>query len=66
MIYFDQKSKTGVIARIENYLSSAGYLFVGHSEGLQGVNTRLRSISPGVYASIPDDVGKGRATSRTV
>lgn len=51
MIYFDQQSKGKVLARIERYVSSIGYLFVGHSESLQGLETKLRTVAPSVYAA---------------
>lgn len=51
MIYFDQESKTKALARIERYVAPTGYLFVGHSESLQGLQTKLRSVGPSVYAA---------------
>jgi chemotaxis protein methyltransferase CheR len=50
MIYFDQNSKTRAIDRMLRHLSPTGLLFVGHSEALQQVTTRVKSIAPSVYA----------------
>lgn len=52
MIYFDQESKIKVVSRLERFLSPCGYLFVGHSETLQGLDSGLRPVSPSVYASM--------------
>ena len=58
MIYFDQKAKRKVLAKIENRLSPGGYLFVGPSESLQALGIALRPIIPSVYAKCED--GKKR------
>lgn len=50
LIYFDQDSKSRAMDRIMRHLSSSGLLFVGHSEALNQVTTRLKSIAPSVYA----------------
>jgi chemotaxis protein methyltransferase CheR len=50
LIYFDQNSKARAIDRILRHLAPAGLLFVGHSEALNQVTTRLKSIAPSIYA----------------
>jgi chemotaxis protein methyltransferase CheR len=60
MIYFDQNSKTRAIDRMLRHLSPTGLLFVGHSEALQQVTTRLKSIAPSVYA-MADGTNNGAA-----
>ena len=49
MIYFDEETQQRLIARLTDLLSPGGYLFVGHSEGLTGVNHALRYVQPAVY-----------------
>lgn len=44
MIYFDLAEQERVIAKFHSYLSSEGYLFVGHAETLQGLNDNFRFI----------------------
>ena len=49
MIYFDTPTKREVVARILRHLRPGGYLFVGHSESLNGVNETLKTVVPSVY-----------------
>src|SRR6185369_17688916 len=42
MIYFDQETRRRVVARILRHLRPGGYLFVGHSETLNGVSDQLK------------------------
>ena len=49
MIYFDKKTQEALIQKIANYLSSGGYLFVGHSESLMGLSHPLSYVRPAVY-----------------
>jgi chemotaxis protein methyltransferase CheR len=49
MIYFDQPGQESVVNRLEPYLEPDGYLFIGHAEGLAGVEHSLRYIQPAVY-----------------
>ncbi len=49
MIYFDQKTKQQVVARMLPMLRSNGYFLVSHSESLNGVTDALRVVSPSVY-----------------
>jgi len=55
MIYFDQRSKSKVLAGILRHLSPRGYLFVGHSESLQGLDTSLRAVTSSVYSGVQGD-----------
>ena len=55
MIYFDQKSKNKVLATLLGHLSPRGYLFVGHSESLQGLDTSLRPVTSSVYSRFGKD-----------
>lgn len=50
LIYFDQASKSRVIARLVQHLDPTGLLFVGHSESLNGITDALRAVRPTVYS----------------
>ena len=49
MIYFDKPTQEAVVNRICGHLRSGGYLFVGHSESLAGLNVPLRQAAIAVY-----------------
>ncbi|OBS09872.1 CheR family methyltransferase [Acidihalobacter prosperus] len=49
MIYFDLPTKQALIARLIARLRPGGYLFVGHSESLNGVTSELIVEAPSIY-----------------
>ena len=49
MIYFDHDTKCRVIERLVPQLKSGGYLFVSHSESLNGISDKFNLISPSIY-----------------
>ena len=49
MIYFDVPSREAAVKRLSKHLAPGGYLIVGHSESLLGVNHGLVSVKQGVY-----------------
>jgi chemotaxis protein methyltransferase CheR len=49
MIYFDQPTQERVVNRLVSFLEPGGYLFVGHSERLAGINHTLRLLKPAIY-----------------
>ena len=49
MIYFDKPTQERLVCRLAEHLEPDGYLFVGHSESLAGVNHPLTYIRPAVY-----------------
>lgn len=49
LIYFNKEIQTGIIERCWNVLRPGGYLFLGHSETLQGMITQFRYVIPSVY-----------------
>lgn len=56
LIYFDLASKRRVIQHFYNNLLPHGYLFLGHSESLYGVNDEFRLIHlPGATAYVKGD-----------
>ena len=44
MIYFDDEERKRVIDKFHRSLNSGGYLFLGHSESLQGVDARFEFV----------------------
>ncbi len=49
MIYFDRDVQQRVVAMLERHLNPGGYLFISHSESLNGVTHGLRWIAPAAY-----------------
>ena len=46
MIYFDRAVQQRVVAALERHLRPGGYLFISHSESLNGITHGLRWIAP--------------------
>ena len=49
MIYFDRPTQEELIQRLKSKLTPGGYLMVGHSESLTGINHGLKMIRPATY-----------------
>jgi chemotaxis protein methyltransferase CheR len=49
MIYFDRPMREGLVGELERLLRPGAPLFIGHSETLNGIATRLRAERPSVY-----------------
>lgn len=49
LIYFDPETKKRVIANLTRRLKKNGWLIVGHSESLNGIQKVYRTIAPSVY-----------------
>lgn len=49
MIYFDRPTQEKLVNKFYRYLRPGGYLFIGHSESLQWVNHRFKSVAPTIY-----------------
>lgn len=49
MIYFDHTVRQKLISEIERLLKPGGYLLVGHTETLTGIDTSLETVSPSIY-----------------
>ena len=49
MMYFDKATQQNIVQRLGVSLEPGGYLFVGHSESLTGVQHGLRYICPAIY-----------------
>jgi chemotaxis protein methyltransferase CheR len=52
MIYFDNETKRQVVARLAEKLHPGGYLIVGHSESISGLNPDLQPVRPTIYRRI--------------
>jgi chemotaxis protein methyltransferase CheR len=52
MIYFDRKTQEQLIPRLAEQLVPGGYLMVGHSESLVGIQHQLKSVRPSVYQNV--------------
>ncbi len=49
MIYFDHAVRSRIIGEAYRLLRPDGYLLIGHSENLSGIETPFRSVRPTVY-----------------
>ena len=49
MIYFDRPTQEMLVNRYYENLASGGYLFIGHSESLSGINHRFEYVKPTIY-----------------
>lgn len=49
MIYFDKPTQASVVSKFYNCLDNGGYLFIGHSESLTGLEHAFKYIEPSVY-----------------
>jgi len=51
MIYFDRPTQEQLVRQLCRYLVPHGYLLIGHSESLNGLDVPLRCLSPSIYQS---------------
>jgi len=49
IIYFDRETQKALFNNFYDHLNPGGYLFIGHSESLHGINDRFRLVVPTVY-----------------
>ena len=49
MIYFDKKTQERLVNKFYHCIIPGGYLMIGHSESLTGVNHPFKYIQPSVY-----------------
>jgi chemotaxis protein methyltransferase CheR len=49
LIYFNAETKRDVISRVASVLRPGGWLFIGHSENLNGLTDTLKSVAPAIY-----------------
>ena len=49
MIYFDRATQEALVKRLIAHLEPGGYLLIGHSESLTGMNLGLEYVAPATY-----------------
>jgi chemotaxis protein methyltransferase CheR len=49
LIYFDKATQAAVLSRLCSCLASGGYLFIGHSESITGVDLPVKQVSNTVF-----------------
>jgi chemotaxis protein methyltransferase CheR len=49
MIYFDKPTQESLVRRLSEHIEPGGYLFIGHSESLNGIAHGLSYVSPAIY-----------------
>lgn len=49
MIYFDLPTKEKIINKLYHHIKPGGYLFIGHSESLNGLNSPFKYVLPATY-----------------
>lgn len=49
IIYFDRTNQSKLLHKLADYLAPGGYLFLGHSETLAGMDVPLFSVAPTIY-----------------
>jgi chemotaxis protein methyltransferase CheR len=52
MIYFESQTQNKLLGRYCRYLKTGGYLFLGHSETVQGFNHPLARIASTIYRKV--------------
>jgi len=56
IIYFDRKTQEAILGRICRHLQPGGYLFMGHSETLSGMDLPLQLVTSSIYRKRHDTV----------
>lgn len=49
IIYFDRPTQTSLFEKFYKCLADGGYLFIGHSETLNGINDQFEYLQPTIY-----------------
>jgi len=52
MIYFDSPTKQALAKRYHDALEVGGYLFIGLSETLSGIQGDLQQVQPAIYRRV--------------
>jgi chemotaxis protein methyltransferase CheR len=51
-IYFEKETQRSILLKIYNTMRQGGYLFIGHSETLNGLDLPFEQIEPTVYRKV--------------
>ena len=49
MIYFDNQTRRKIVGNFHKCLKTGGYLIIGHSESLNGIEHSYKYIKPTIY-----------------
>lgn len=60
MIYFDRNVQQGLVNRLAEHLEPGGYLFIGHSETLSGLEQPLEFVQSAIYRKPATGFGRPR------
>jgi chemotaxis protein methyltransferase CheR len=52
MIYFDRSTQAVLVNKFYDVLRGGGYLFIGHSETLTGIDHPFTYIQPSIYCKL--------------
>jgi chemotaxis protein methyltransferase CheR len=52
MIYFDRPTQEQLVTQLCRFLVPRGYLLIGHSESLNGLNVPARCLKPSIYQRV--------------
>ena len=52
IIYFERKTQEAILRKICGHIRSGGWLILGHSETLTGMDMPLKSVAPTIYARL--------------
>ena len=52
LIYFDKQTQEKALINITKRMSDGGYLFIGHSETILGMNLPLERVAPTIYRKV--------------
>ncbi|WDN89355.1 chemotaxis protein methyltransferase CheR [Desulfosarcina sp. BuS5] len=64
IIYFDRQTQIKLFEKFYNQLAPGGYLFIGHSESLHGINNRFRLVATTTYKKPGKATGTNTKTER--
>jgi chemotaxis protein methyltransferase CheR len=56
IIYFDRPTQAKLVGRLSRQLIPGGYLFMGHSESLHGMDIPLIQVAATIYKKTPDEL----------
>ena len=52
MIYFDKKTQQKLVNKFYNCIIPGGFLFIGHSESLTGIDHPFKYVQPSIYQKV--------------
>ena len=52
MIYFDAPTKQNLLERLYQQTETGGYLFIGHAETINRMESKYQYIQPAIYRKV--------------